>query len=81
MEIWFKRILERRDVPMESEEGHLVTAVPEDLFSLIKTQAELAAEHLKDKALCGAIRVGVGSEVKSRFARHRCTCTRSSTRR
>ena len=51
MEIWFQRILERRDVPMESDEGHLVTAVPEDLFSLIKTQAELAAEHLKEKAL------------------------------
>ena len=62
MEIWFQRILERRDVPMESDEGHLLTAVPEDLFSLIRTQSELAAEHLKEKALCGAIRVG--SRVK-----------------
>ena len=57
MEIWFKRILERNDAPMEADEGHLLTAVPEDIFSLIKTQAELAGEHLKDDALCRVIKV------------------------
>lgn len=57
MEIWFKRILERNDPPMEADEGHLLTAVPEDIFSLIKTQAELAGEHLKDSALCRVIQV------------------------
>ena len=57
MEIWFKRILERNDPPMEADEGHLLTAVPEDIFSLIKTQAELAGEHLKDMALCNVIQV------------------------
>lgn len=57
MEIWFKRILERHDVPMEDATGCLLTAVPEDIFSLIKTQAELAGEHLKDEALCRVIQV------------------------
>ena len=61
MEIWFKRILERGDVPMESDDGHLLTAVPEDIFSLIKTQAELAGEHLKGAVLIEAIRVGESS--------------------
>ena len=57
MEIWFKRILERHDAPMEDATGCLLTAVPEDIFSLIKTQAELAGEHLKDEALCRVIQV------------------------
>ena len=42
---------------MESDDGHLLTAVPEDIFSLIKTQAELAGEHLKGHVLIEAIRV------------------------
>ncbi len=42
---------------MESDEGQLVTAVPEDIFSLIKTQVELAGEHLKGSVLIEAIRV------------------------
>ena len=57
MQLWFKRILERNDSAMENDDGLLVTAVPEDIFSLIKTQAELAGEHLKDYALCDAIRI------------------------
>ena len=43
---------------MESDDGHLLTAVPEDIFSLVKTQAELAGEHLKGAVLIEAIRVG-----------------------
>ena len=58
MEIWFKRILERGDKPIENDEGTLVTAVPEDIFSLIKTQAMLAGEHLKGTVLIKAIQVG-----------------------
>ena len=57
MEIWFKRILERGDKPIENDEGTLVTAVPEDIFSLIKTQAMLAGEHLKGTVLIKAIQV------------------------
>lgn len=66
MEMWFKRILERNDPPMESDEGCLVTAAPEDIFSLIKTQAELASEYLKDEVLCRVIKVlfeGISSSI------------------
>lgn len=48
-------------MPMESDDDHLLTAVPEDIFSLIKTQAELAGEHLKGTVLIEAIRVGESS--------------------
>ena len=67
MEIWFKRILERHDVPMEDATGCLLTAVPEDIFSLIKTQAELAGEHLKDEALCRVIQVFIDDSFINRF--------------
>ena len=67
MEIWFKRILERHDAPMEDATGCLLTAVPEDIFSLIKTQAELAGEHLKDEALCRVIQVFIDDSFINRF--------------
>ena len=77
MHLWFKRILERNDSAMENDDGLLVTAVPEDIFSLIKTQAELAGEHLKDYALCGAIRVDELQRVNGRFVRQQSRHTRN----
>lgn len=62
---------------MENDDGLLVTAVPEDIFSLIKTQAELAGEHLKDYALCDAIRVDELQRVNGRFVRQRSRHTRN----
>lgn len=77
MQLWFKRILERNDSAMENDDGLLVTAVPEDIFSLIKTQAELAGEHLKDYALCDAIRVDELQRVNGRFVHQRSRHTRN----
>lgn len=57
MSVYFTRILEGTEHVSENEQGALISPFPELIFKLIRTQIELADEHLKDLALCEVIRV------------------------
>lgn len=65
MNLWFTRILENRENVNVNEQGALISSVPEHIFKLIRTQTELADEHLKDLTLCEVIRVALRRESES----------------
>lgn len=81
MSVYFTRILEGTEHVSENEQGALISPFPELIFKLIRTQIELADEHLKDLALCEVIRVATREGVKGRSASPPCRRTSITTSR
>ncbi|KAK8814278.1 hypothetical protein WA158_008140 [Blastocystis sp. Blastoise] len=56
---WIQRLIDRNDKPFLTDTGYYATALPEDIYNLVKMQMQVATDHLKDKTLYLCIKVCV----------------------